>query len=81
MFSFSPPIILPRALKLLVPLLIIRAVFINRATHLIRKEQDKSRGKAWAISNMVFIPLTFSVMARKTGLQGAKDFIKNNDNS
>jgi NADH-ubiquinone oxidoreductase chain 5 len=78
-FSFSPSIILPRALKLLVPVLIIRAVFINRATHLRRKEQDESRVRVWAISNMVFLPLTFRVEARKTGLQGAKDFIKNND--
>jgi len=61
--------------------LIIRAVFINRATHLRRKEQDESRGKVWVISNMVFLPLTFRVEARKTGLQGAKDFIKNNDST
>jgi hypothetical protein len=33
----------------------------------------------WAISNMVFIPLTFSVLSRSKGLQASKTLIKLND--
>merc|ERR1719509_250733 len=36
------------------------------------RRQMMGEVRVWAISNMVFLPLTFRVEARKTGLQGAK---------
>lgn len=78
-FSSGGAIILPRRLKLLVPLLIIRAAVLNKSTHLRDKGQTTRSKRTWSVSNMVFMPLTFRVILRERGLLSAKMFTKNND--
>lgn len=78
-FSFNKSVILPNMLKLFVLILISVSAYLRTHIYLADKTITTTSVSEWAISNMVFIPLTFSVLSRSKGLQASKTLIKLND--
>ena len=78
-FSFNKSVILPNTLKLFVLILISVSAYLRTHIHLANKTITATSISEWAISNIVFIPLTFSVLSRSKGLEASKTLIKLND--
>jgi len=78
-FSFNKSIILPTVLKLLVVILIILSVILNFSAYTNNKCICHSSMSVWATSNILFIPLTFSVLSRHIGLSSSKTIVRSND--
>jgi NADH-ubiquinone oxidoreductase chain 5 len=79
LFSFNKSIILPASLKLLVPVLIVSSAYLNLSSYIGDKLMRVSSMTVWATSNMLFIPLTFSVLSRRLGLECSKTITRVND--
>merc|ERR1711874_947659 len=72
LFSFNKSIVLPSFLKLLVILLILTRALLNFSSYTNNKT-------ICATSNMLFIPLTYSVLASHRGLKTSKAIVCSND--
>merc|ERR1712055_1176204 len=75
-FSFNKSIALPRFLKLF---LILSSVLLNFSAYTSNKSICITSMTTWATSNMLFIPLTFSVLSRHGGLKTSKAMVRSND--
>lgn len=78
-FSFNKSVILPTTLKLFVLILISISAYLRTHIYLSNKTITNTSIYEWAISNMVFIPLTFSVLRSARCLHTSKNLIKLND--
>jgi len=78
-FSFNKSVILPNRLKLFVLILISVSAYLRTHIYLSNKTIISTSMSEWAISNIVFMPLTFSVLSSSKGLQTSKTLIKLND--
>lgn len=78
-FSFNKSIVLPRFLKLLIIFLILSSVLLNFSSYTNNKSICVTSMTTWATSNILFIPLTFSVLSRHGGLKTSKAMVCSND--
>lgn len=79
LFSFNKSIVLPSFLKLLVIFIILIRALLNFSSYTNNKTICSTSVTMWATSNMLFIPLTYSVLASHRGLKTSKAIVCSND--
>mgnify|MGYP003325536407 CR=1 FL=1 len=78
-FSFNKSIVLPCFLKLLIIFLILISGLLNFSSYTNNKSICTPSITTWAISNILFIPLTFSVLSSHGRLNASKAIVCSND--
>lgn len=78
-FSFNKSIVLPGFLKLLIIFVILMSVLLNFSAYTDNKSICATSITIWATSNILFMPLTFSVLSSHGRLKTSKIIVCSND--